>query len=125
MPILGPGGGAAERKSAKGKKKVKKAARRKTAKPTHQQAATGGRPAEKTPGAETAYPKTVWISSKDGTRAKGFLEDRAAAYLPDQNVLQINRDFSVFADTIEYCGRGLALGREHAEGCPRHGAFLL
>jgi len=101
-------GGTAKRKSAKGKKKVKKAARKKTAKPTHQQAATGGRPADKTPGAETTYPKTVWISSEDGTRAKGFLEDRAAAYLPDQNVLQINRDFSVFADTIEYCGRGLA-----------------
>jgi hypothetical protein len=55
---------------------------------------------------QNTYPKTVWISREDGSRAPGFLEDRAAAYLPEQNLLQINRDFSVFADTIAYCSRG-------------------
>jgi hypothetical protein len=89
-------------------KKTKKVARKRTAKQTRPEVADAGKPAEKLPGPENAYPKTVWISRDDGTRTKGFLEDRAAAYLPDQNLLQINRDFSVFADTIEYCGRDLA-----------------
>ncbi|MGA2255426.1 MAG: hypothetical protein ABSG53_12240 [Thermoguttaceae bacterium] len=70
--------------------------------------AEAGQPADKSPDAKNSYPTAVWISSDDGTRAKGFLEDRAAAYLPEQNLLQINRDFSVFSDTIAYCSRGFA-----------------
>jgi len=87
-------------------KKTKKAAPKRNAKRLNHEAANAGKPAEKSE-SENAYPKTVWISSDDGTRAKGFLEDRAAAYLPEQNLLQINGDFSVFADTIAYCSRGL------------------
>jgi hypothetical protein len=69
-------------------------------------AANAGKPADKS-ASDNAYPTAVWISNDDGTRARGFLDDRAA-YLPEQNLLQINRDFSVFADTIAYCSRGLA-----------------
>ena len=70
-------------------------------------AADAGQPADKSLESQNTYPKTVWISSDDGTRDKGFLDDRAAAYLPEQHLLQINQDFSVFADTIAYCSRGL------------------
>ena len=49
------------------------------------------------------YPRTVWLSTEDGTRTDGFLEDRAAVYLPDQHLLQINQDFWVFNDMIGHC----------------------
>jgi len=56
-------------------------------------AADVGKPADKSLESTNTYPKAIWISREDNTRAKGFLEDRAAAYLPEQNLLQINRDF--------------------------------
>ncbi len=65
-----------------------------------------GRPAGKS--MRGVYPKTVWISVADGTRERTFLEDRAATYLPDQHLLQINRDFWVFNDLIDHCSKGLA-----------------
>jgi hypothetical protein len=51
---------------------------------------------------EVAPPRIVWISAGDGTRSEGFLEDRAAHYFPDQNVLQINGDFRGFTDLIAH-----------------------
>jgi len=45
-------------------------------------------------------PVVHWISVKDGTRTADLLEDRAAKYLPDQNILQVNADFRVFVDMI-------------------------
>lgn len=60
-----------------------------------------------TPAARTKadpYPKVDWVTATDGTREAGFLEDRAAKYLPEQNLLQINADFRVFTDMVErYC----------------------
>jgi hypothetical protein len=46
-------------------------------------------------------PEIRWISVEDSTRARGFLEDRAAKYLPEQNLLQINGDFRGFTDMID------------------------
>jgi hypothetical protein len=46
-------------------------------------------------------PKVHWISLAEGTRTSYLLEDRAAKYLADQNVLQINGDFRVFTDMID------------------------
>jgi hypothetical protein len=43
-------------------------------------------------------PDVVWISATDGTRTPPFLEDRAAKFLPEKNLLQINADFRVFTD---------------------------
>ena len=102
---------AAKSKSKAAAKKTKKAAQKAGTKRNNQQAADAGKPADKSLDQENPLPRTVWISGEDGTRAPGFLEDRAAAYLPEQNLLQINRDFSVFADTIAYCGRELQLTR--------------
>jgi len=36
-----------------------------------------------------------WITVRDETRTPPFLEDRAAKYLPEKNLLQINADFRV------------------------------
>jgi hypothetical protein len=47
------------------------------------------------------FPTTKWISVLDGTRTIGDLEDRAARYLPEQNVLLINADFRVFTDMAD------------------------
>jgi hypothetical protein len=46
-------------------------------------------------------PEPKWITEEDGTRNPGDLEDRAARYLPDLNILLINGDFRAFTDMIE------------------------
>ncbi len=46
-------------------------------------------------------PEPQWITLAEGTRTRDQLEDRAAKYLPDLNVLQINGDFRVFTDMIK------------------------
>jgi hypothetical protein len=56
------------------------------------------------------FPETRWISVHDGTREPGDLEDRAARFLPDQNLLLINADFRVFLDLIENYNRQLGGG---------------
>jgi hypothetical protein len=47
------------------------------------------------------FPKVEWVSTKDGTRNPGDIEDRAARFMADQNVLFINKDFRVFNDLID------------------------
>ncbi|MGP1398077.1 MAG: hypothetical protein ACTS3R_21430 [Inquilinaceae bacterium] len=46
-------------------------------------------------------PRPVWISEEDGSRTSGDLDDRAARFLPDQNLLLINGDFRAFTDMID------------------------
>jgi hypothetical protein len=46
-------------------------------------------------------PDVVWITAEDGTRIPPFLEDRAAKYLPEKNLIQINSDFRGFIDMEE------------------------
>ncbi|HET6506741.1 MAG TPA: hypothetical protein VFG42_08120 [Baekduia sp.] len=58
------------------------------------------------PGEETQpdpMPDVMWISERHTppTRTADLLEDRAAKYLADQNLLQINADFRVFTDMID------------------------
>ena len=55
-----------------------------------------GDPADSVAG--DVLPDVVWVTTEDGTREPDFLEDRAAKYLPEKNLLQINGDFRVFAD---------------------------
>lgn len=56
------------------------------------------------------FPHVVWVRVADGTREVGFLEDRAAKYLVDQNTLQINGDFRVFADMVDHWCLGIGDG---------------
>lgn len=44
------------------------------------------------------FPKVKWISAEEGTREPGDMEDRAARFIEDQNLLLVNGDFRVFAD---------------------------
>lgn len=46
-------------------------------------------------------PKTQWVSVEDGTRTPPDLDDRAAKFLLQQNLLMINADFRVFTDMVD------------------------
>jgi hypothetical protein len=60
----------------------------------------GGSPGEKVQ--PDMFPKVSWVSVVDGSRSEGFIEDRAAKYLADQNYLQVNADFRVFRDMTKH-----------------------
>lgn len=51
----------------------------------------GGAPGEQLE--PNLFPEVKWVTVKDGTREPPYLDDRAANYLIDQNVLIINGDF--------------------------------
>lgn len=46
-------------------------------------------------------PEARWVIQADGSRSSGDMDDRAARYLPDQNLLLINGDFRAFTDMID------------------------
>ena len=46
-------------------------------------------------------PDTLWVSVEDGTRTPPDLEDRAAKYLAEENVILINGDFRGFTDMVD------------------------
>jgi len=51
-------------------------------------------------------PDVQWVSAENGTRTPPDLEDRAAKYLPAQNLIMANADFRVFTDMIErWCSK--------------------
>jgi hypothetical protein len=61
--------------------------------------------ADGTPGKKVKpdpFPTVTWVSVKDGTREYPDIEDRAAKYLAEQNLLLVNSDFRVFADMITF-----------------------
>jgi hypothetical protein len=57
-----------------------------------------GRPGERVKA--DPFPVVKWITVRDKTRDPGVLEDRAARFLMDQNLLLVNADFRVFADMV-------------------------
>jgi hypothetical protein len=60
---------------------------------------TNGVPADEV--ASDPHPVTKWVTLAEETRQTGQMEDRAAEYFRDQNLLLINGDFRVFTDMIE------------------------
>ncbi len=58
-------------------------------------------------------PQARWIVVEDGSRSQGDLEDRAARFLPDQNLLLINGDFRAFTDMVDRWVERYA----HVPGC--------
>jgi hypothetical protein len=46
-------------------------------------------------------PKPIWVSAKDNTRTPPDLDDRAAKFILQQNLLMINADFRVFSDMTD------------------------
>jgi hypothetical protein len=59
----------------------------------------GGVPGEEVEGEQG--PRTKWLSVTNGTRTAGDMEDRAAKYLPEEDLILINADFRVFNDMIQ------------------------
>ncbi len=61
------------------------------------------------PGEEVAImrePTVQWVSADNGTRTPPDLEDRAAKYLPQQDLIMANGDFRVFNDmTDRWCAK--------------------
>lgn len=63
----------------------------------------GGEKAEKV---ETdPFPTVHWLTVANGRREAGDLEDRAARFLKDQNLLLVNGDFRLVTDTVKYWTR--------------------
>lgn len=60
-----------------------------------------GRPAEEI-SKGLAIPSARWISLEEGTRAEGEIEDRAAKFLREDNLIKINADFRGFTDMVNY-----------------------
>lgn len=56
-------------------------------------------------------PEVRWVSVTDGTREPDSLEDRAAQYIPDQNLILANSDFRGYQRVMEV----LAAEYPHAE----------
>ena len=48
------------------------------------------------------FPRVRWVRVSEGTREPGNIEDRAARYIPDQNLLLINGDFRAFSDMVAF-----------------------
>lgn len=48
------------------------------------------------------FPRVNWVTVKDGTRVYGDMEDRAAKYLADQNLILANADFRVISDMVVF-----------------------
>lgn len=61
---------------------------------------SGGTPSRKIK--PDPFPTVKWVTVKNGTREHGDIEDRAAKYHADQNLLLANADFRVFADMVAF-----------------------
>ncbi|MDQ2644723.1 MAG: hypothetical protein M3020_12965 [Myxococcota bacterium] len=68
------------------------------------QAARGLKPkgAKGDPVSRDDLPRRVWKFAADSTRARGEMEDKAAHYDSESNVLSINGDFRTFVAWIDY-----------------------
>jgi hypothetical protein len=64
--------------------------------------AADGVEAEATRPSEPPVPRVVWLSEADGSRSSSVLDDRAAKFLPEDNLIQANADFRVFTDMADY-----------------------
>ena len=64
--------------------------------------AADGAEADATRPSEPPIPRVVWLSEADGTRTPEVLDDRAAKFLADDNLIQANADFRVFTDMADY-----------------------
>ena len=61
-----------------------------------------GEPGEQDSSRKQDLPEVKWVSEAEGTRATGVLEDRAATFIRESNLIQANADFRVFTDMVDY-----------------------
>ncbi|MGF6208607.1 hypothetical protein [Pseudomonas frederiksbergensis] len=50
---------------------------------------------------QNTEPEVAWVSIEDGSRAKEEMDDRAANYIYDSNLIKVNADFRVVTDMVE------------------------
>lgn len=50
---------------------------------------------------QNTEPEVAWVSIEDGSRAKEEMDDRAANYIFDSNLIKVNADFRVVTDMVE------------------------
>jgi hypothetical protein len=62
--------------------------------------AVSGIPGEEAP--VKGEPERKWVSVEKGTRTAGDMDDRAAKFIAQQNLLLINEDFRGFTDHVRY-----------------------
>lgn len=72
-----------------------------------------GEPGEPERDRKRELPTVTWISEAEGTRAPGFLEDRAAKFIREDNLIQANADFRVFTDMADYWADEYNVEREN------------
>lgn len=60
--------------------------------------AADGDEATALPPSEPFIPRVVWLSASGGASLPDLLDDRAALYLPEDNLIQANGDFRVYTD---------------------------
>jgi hypothetical protein len=99
LPEAGGGGSSKPERSKKTKK-----ARDTTGDVLASALAAEGLDAEEAEEGPPPLPRIKWLSENDDppSRAPEELEDRAAKYLPEVNMLQINADFRVFVNMVEH-----------------------
>ena len=71
--------------------------------------ADDGAEAEATRPSDPPIPRVAWISDAS------ILDDRAAKYLPDDNMIQANKDFRVFTDMTNYWAGEYAITGQQTE----------
>lgn len=64
--------------------------------------AADGDEATALPPAEPLIPDVFWLSESEGASIPDLLDDRAALYLPEDNLIQANGDFRVYTDMVNY-----------------------
>ncbi len=64
--------------------------------------AADGDEATALPPTEPPIPDVVWLSASEGAGIPDLLDDRAALYLPEDNLIQANGDFRVYTDMADY-----------------------
>jgi hypothetical protein len=78
--------------------------------------AADGLEVEATRPATPPIPSVVWLSEADGSRTSEVLDDRAAKFLPDDNLIQANADFRVFIDMADYWCEEYGVGCQALQG---------
>lgn len=75
--------------------------------------ADDGDEADPVPPAQQDMPKVQWVSLENGLRTVEYLDDRAAKYLTEVNMIHANADFRGFLDMINYWCNQFGVARDN------------
>jgi hypothetical protein len=75
-------------------------------------AESGGHPAD--PVDSLNEPDVLWVSEGEKTRTAPVLDNRAATFSPQMNLLTVSADFRVFADMFDRWANATLTSREQS-----------